>query len=105
MDHDDNTVIISDSDPVTDMMSSRYEGGFIIDNTIFNGVVHFMIFIKAVIFGDNDISGILKNSVGLCSSEYYNMGRTVSRFDRTVWHEKSMTAATITNMCKFTQST
>jgi len=82
--------------------SQWYEASFTIDGISFNTCEQYMMYKKALLFGDKDIAKqILSTSI---PDEQKSLGRMVKGFDRTIWDQHCFSIVYEANLAKFLQN-
>ncbi len=82
--------------------SQWYEASFTIDGISFNTCEQYMMYKKALLFGDKDIAKqILSTSI---PDEQKSLGRLVKGFDRTIWDQHCFSIVYEANLAKFSQN-
>lgn len=82
--------------------SQWYGAPFTIGGISFNTCEQYMMYKKAMLFGDEDIANkiLLSNR----SDEQKYLGRLVKGFDRTIWDQHSFSIVYEANLAKFSQN-
>lgn len=82
--------------------SQWYGAPFTIDGIIFNTCEQYMMYKKAMLFGDEDIA----NKILLSSQPYEQkyLGKLVKGFDRTIWDQHCFSIVYEANLAKFSQN-
>jgi ribA/ribD-fused uncharacterized protein len=82
--------------------SQWYDAPFTIDGISFNTCEQYMMYKKALLFGDKDIAKqILSTSI---PDEQKSLGRMVKGFDRTIWDQHCFSIVYEANLAKFSQN-
>ena len=85
-------------------LSQWHSSTFVCDDEIFSCAEQYMMYRKAVMFGDTMIASKIINTPGLHPNEYRRMGRLVANFDIKTWISTSMSVVINANFCKFIQN-
>lgn len=84
--------------------SQWYKSVFTYDHKTFDTAEQYMMYMKAIIFGDDDMAIRILRSRGVHPAEHRDMGRRVAGFDEIKWMGISMRVVVNANYCKFTQN-
>jgi ribA/ribD-fused uncharacterized protein len=82
--------------------SQWHKCSFVCDNITFNSTEQFMMYSKALLFGDMEIANKILLSKDV--REQKNLGRSVKRFDIKVWNQQAINIVYKGNKAKFSQS-
>jgi ribA/ribD-fused uncharacterized protein len=83
-------------------LSQWHKSNFSVEGTAFNCAEQFMMYRKAILFGDNAMAE--KILAAKKPSEQKLLGRNVSGFDVTVWGQSNIQIVTTGNIAKFSQN-
>ena len=90
------------NDPGKCVLSQWYDSKFVINGFIFANAEQYMMYRKALLFGDVNIAQKLLSTTDPKTAK--SLGRKVSNFDNAIWEENCMDIVYEANFAKFTQS-
>ncbi|KAJ5188008.1 Conserved hypothetical protein CHP02464 [Penicillium cf. griseofulvum] len=83
--------------------SQWYISDFVCDDEKFSTAEQYMMYKKALMFGDTRISEKILCSSSASPRKHKSMGRMVANFDPDIWESRNMNVVINANYCKFTQ--
>lgn len=84
--------------------SQWYKSPFVCDGEMFSTAEQYMMYKKAMIFGDIEIANRILGTPHLHPHEHKKMGRMVANFDASRWMSMGTRVVVNGNFCKFTQN-
>lgn len=84
--------------------SQWYKSSFVCDGDTFSTAEQYMMYKKAMIFGDTEIANRILDTPHLHPHEHKKMGRMITNFDPDRWESESMRVVVNGNFRKFTQN-
>jgi ribA/ribD-fused uncharacterized protein len=81
-----------------------YRSDFVCDDETFATTEQYMMYKKAMMFGDSNMSERILCSSSANPRKHKSMGRKVANFDEVIWESRNMNVAINGNYCKFTQN-
>lgn len=84
--------------------SQWYRSDFVCDDEAFATAEQYMMYKKAMMFGDSNMSERILCSSSAHPRKHKSMGRKVANFNEVIWESRNMNVAINGNYCKFAQN-